>query len=179
MAELKGSRTEQNLLAAFSGESKARNKYTYYAKVARQEGYPYIAKIFEMTADNEKQHAKDEFRLLGGIGDTRKNLQDAIDGEDYEATEMYVRFAKDAEDEGFKDAANLFKQIIKVESHHRDRYRKLLEMLEKGTLYQRETPVVWTCQECGWQIESKEPPAICPCCKHPREYFFPADVIIA
>jgi rubrerythrin len=177
MTDLKGTKTEQNLMSAFSGESKARNKYTYFAKVARQEGYPYIAKIFEITADNEKQHAKDEFRLLGGIGDTKANLKEVIEGENYEATEMYVQFAKEADEEGFKDAANLFRQIIKIEAHHRDRYRRLLEMLENGTLYKREKPVVWTCQECGWQIEAKDAPPICPCCKHPREIFVPSDLI--
>jgi rubrerythrin len=176
MTELKGSKTEKNLKEAFAGESQARNKYTYFAKVAKKEGFNYIARIFEMTANNEMVHAKDEFKLLGGIGETAANLKAAIDGENYEVTEMYAQFVRDAEAEGFKDAANLFRQIIKVEAHHRDRYRKLLEMLEAGTLYKREAPITWTCDECGWTIESKEPPPQCPCCKHPREYFLPSDL---
>jgi len=123
-------KTEENLKAAFAGESQARNKYTYFAKVARKEGYNYIAKLFEETADNEKQHAKDEFKLLNGIGDTKSNLKAAIEGEHYETEDMYPTFAKEAEEEGNKEAANLFKQIGKVEKHHELRYAKLLELVE-------------------------------------------------
>ena len=170
---LQGSKTEQNLAAAFAGESQARNKYTYYAKVARKEGYHYIAKLFEETAENEMQHAKDEFKLLGGIEDTKANLKAAIEGENYETTEMYPEFAKTAEEEGFTEAANLFKQIAKIEKHHEERYKKLLELLEKGSLYKRDKPVRWKCSKCGFIHEAIEPPAKCPSCKHEKEYFEP------
>ncbi len=167
------SKTEENLKAAFAGESQARNKYTYYAKVAREEGFLYIAKIFEETAENEMQHAKDEFRMLNGIGDTAANLQAAIDGEHYEVTEMYPEFARIAREEGNTAAAILFEQIAKVEAQHRDRYQKLLEMVKNGTVYKRDEPVKWKCSKCGYVHEGKEPPAKCPACKHPREYFEP------
>jgi len=167
------SKTEQNLKAAFAGESQARNKYDYYAKVARKEGYHYVAKFFEETALNEKQHAKDEFKLLNGIGDTRANLQAAIEGEHYETIEMYPTFAREAEEEGQSDAARLFTQIAKVEAQHRDRYKRLLDMLESGTLYKREKPVKWICSKCGYVHEGTEPPEICPSCQHPKEYYEP------
>ena len=167
-------KTEENLKAAFAGESQARNKYTYFAQVARKEGYHYIAKIFEETADNERRHAKDEFNLLNGIGDTGANLQEAIDGEHYETTQMYPQFAKDAEEEGHRVAAVLFKQIAKVEAHHRDRYKKLLEMVKSGTVFKREESIKWKCSVCGYIHEGKEPPGKCPCCKHPLEYYEPA-----
>ncbi len=167
------SKTEQNLKTAFAGESQARNKYDYYAKVARKEGYHYVAKFFEETALNEKQHAKDEFKLLKGIGDTRANLQAAIEGEHYETIEMYPTFAREAEEEGQSDAARLFTQIAKVEAQHRDRYKKLLDMLESGTLYKREKPVKWICSKCGYVHEGTEPPEICPSCQHPKEYYEP------
>jgi len=170
------SKTEENLKAAFAGESQARNKYTYFAGVARKEGYHYIASIFEETAENEKRHAKDEFALLGGIGDTVANLKAAVEGEDYETTTMYVNFAKDAEEEGNKDAANLFKQIAKVEAHHRDRYKKLLEMVESGNVFKREEPIKWKCRVCGYVHEGTEPPVKCPCCKHPQKHFEPANL---
>lgn len=173
MANLKGTKTEKNLSAAFAGESKARNKYTYFAEVARREGHQYIAHIFEETAMNEMQHAKDEFRLLGGIGDTAANLKEAMGGEDYETVSMYPEFARQAEEEGFKDAAILFRQIARAESSHRDRYRKLLEMLEGGTLYKRENPIQWKCSVCGYIVEGTEPPRKCPCCQYPREYYGP------
>ena len=173
MKDLKGSKTEKNLMDAFAGESQARNKYTYFAKVARKEGYHYIASIFEETAINEMQHAKDEFKLLNGIGDTAANLNEAIAGEHYETTEMYVNFEKDAVEEGFDDVARLFKQIAKVEKEHRDRYQKLLNMLESGTLYKREKSVKWKCSKCGFIFDGTEPPAKCPSCKHPKEYFEP------
>ena len=170
------SKTEKNLKAAFAGESQARNKYTYYAAVAKKEGLHYIAKIFEETAENEKRHAKDELNLLKGIGDTATNLQDAIDGEDYETTDMYPTFAKEAEEEGNSEAATLFSQIAKVEEHHRDRFKKLLEMIEKGTVYKREKPIKWKCSVCGYVHVGTEPPEKCPSCKHPRAYYEPANM---
>ena len=169
-------KTEENLKVAFAGESQARNKYTYFAKVARGEGYHYIANILEETADNERRHAKDEFALLGGIGDTAANLQAAYEGEDYEVKEMYPTFAKEAEAEGNKEAANLFRQIAKVEAHHRDRYKKLLEMVKNGTVYKREEPIKWKCSVCGYVHEGTEPPTKCPSCAHPMEYYEPANL---
>ncbi len=171
-------KTEENLKAAFAGESQARNKYDYWAKVARKEGYHYIAKIFEETALNEKRHAQDEFKLLGGINDTLANLKAAFEGESYEVAEMYPTFAKEAEEEGNMEAARLFKQIMKVEEHHRDRYKKLIEMVENGTVYKREQPVKWKCGVCGYVVEGNEPPPKCPCCQHPREYYEPANLDI-
>jgi len=167
------SKTEENLKAAFAGESQARNMYTYFAKVARKEGYHYIAKIFEETAINEMRHAKDEFALLGGIGDTVANLKEAIAGEHYETTTMYPEFAAAAKEEGNKEAAILFKMIARVEAEHRDRYRKLLEMVENGTVFKRDEPIRWKCAVCGYIHEGTEPPSKCPCCKHPREYYEP------
>ena len=167
------SKTEENLKAAFAGESQARNMYTYFAKVARKEGYHYIAKIFEETAINEMRHAKDEFALLGGIGDTIANLKEAIAGEHYETTTMYPEFAAAAEEEGNKEAAILFKMIARVEAEHRDRYKKLLEMVENGKVYTRDEPIRWKCAVCGYIHEGTEPPAKCPSCKHPREYYEP------
>ncbi len=172
------SKTKENLEAAFAGESQARNKYTYWAKVAKKEGYHYIAKIFEETAENEKRHAKDEFALLDGIGDTIANLQAAMEGENYETTEMYPQFAKEAEEEGNKEAAVLFRQIAKIEAHHRDRYKRLLEMVKAGTVYKREKPIKWKCSVCGYVHEGVEPPVKCPSCKHPREYYEPANMDI-
>ncbi len=170
------SKTDENLAAAFAGESQARNKYTYWAKVAHKEGYHYIGKIFEETAMNEMRHAKDEFGAMGGIGDTAKNLEDAAEGEHYETVTMYPDFAKDAEEEGRKDIAILFRQIAKVEAHHRDRYRRLLEMVKAGTVFKREQPIKWKCSVCGYIHEGNEPPGKCPCCKHPREYYEPANM---
>jgi len=167
------SKTEMNLKAAFAGESQARNKYDYFAKVARKEGYHYIAKIFEETALNEMQHAKDEFKLLKGIGDTKANLRAAIEGEHYETSEMYPRFAEEAEAEGNKEAAKLFREIARVEAKHEARYKKLLEMVEKGTVYKRDKPIKWKCSKCGYIYEGTEPPEKCPSCKHPREYYEP------
>jgi rubrerythrin len=167
------SKTEENLKAAFAGESQARNMYTYFAKVARKEGYHYVAKIFEETAINEMRHAKDEFALLGGIGDTVANLKEAIAGEHYETTTMYPEFAAAAKEEGNKEAAILFNMIARVEAEHRDRYKKLLEMVEDGTVYKRDEPIRWKCAVCGYIHEGTEPPAKCPCCKHPREYYEP------
>jgi rubrerythrin len=170
------SKTEENLKAAFAGESQARNMYTYFAKVAHKEGYHYIAKIFEETAINEMRHAKDEFALLGGIGDTVANLKEAIGGEHYETSSMYPEFAATAEEEGNKQAATLFKMIARVEAEHRDRYKKLLAMVENGTVYKREEPIRWKCSVCGYIHEGTEPPAKCPCCQHPREYYEPEKI---
>jgi len=170
------SKTDENLKEAFAGESQARNKYTYFAAIAKKEGYHYIARIFEETADNERRHAKDELNLLRDIGDTITNLKEAIAGEHYETTEMYPDFAKQADEDGNKAAANLFRQIARIEKHHRDRFKKLLEMLESGTLFKRDNPIKWKCTVCGYVHEGKEPPAKCPCCQHPREYFEPANM---
>jgi rubrerythrin len=166
--------TEENLKAAFAGESQARNKYDFFAKVARKEGYHYIARIFEETAINEHQHAKDEFKLLGGIGTTADNLREAIGGEDYEVTTMYPEFAEQAEAEGNREAAAVFRMVSRVEAEHRDRYKKLLEMVENGTVYKRDEPIKWRCSKCGYVHEGTEPPPKCPACKHPREYYEPA-----
>jgi len=170
------SKTEENLAAAFAGESQARNKYTYWAAVAKKEGYHYIAKIFEETADNEKRHAKDEFALLGGIGDTIANLQAAYEGEDYEVTEMYPTFAKEAEEEGNQEATILFKMIGKIEEKHRERYKRLLDMVKNGTVFKREKPIKWKCSVCGYTVEGTEPPPKCPACKNPKEFYEPASL---
>lgn len=170
------SKTEKNLQDGFAGESQARNMYTFFAQVARKEGYHYIARIFEETAENEKRHAKDQFVKLGKLGDTIANLKAAIAGEDYETTEMYPGFAKDAHEEGEQAAAILFEQIAKVEAHHRDRYQRLLEMVENGTVYKRETPIKWKCSVCGYIHEGTEPPPKCPCCQHPKEFYEPANM---
>ncbi len=167
------SKTRANLEAAFAGESMAAGKYTYYAKAARKEGYHYIANIFEEAAANERRHAKDHLALLGGIGDTTANLKEAIAGEHHETTEMYPRFAREAQEEGNPEAANLFTQIAKIEKEHELRYRRLLEMVEKGTVYLRETPIRWKCSVCGYIHEGTEPVAKCPACSHAREYFEP------
>jgi rubrerythrin len=170
------SKTEENLKSAFAGESQARNKYTFYAKVARKEGLHYIAKILEETAANEERHAKDELSLLQGLGNTAANLKAAAAGEDYEVTEMYPAFARDAEAEGNQAAASLFRQIAKIEQHHRERFRKLLALVESGMVYKREEPIKWKCSVCGYVHEGTEPPAKCPCCQHPREYYEPASL---
>ncbi len=170
------SKTKENLQAAFAGESQARNKYTFFAQVARKEGYHYIAKIFEETADNERRHAKDHLKMLDGIGDTAANLKEAMGGEDYEVESMYPEFAKEAEEEGETQAAILFKQIAKIESHHRARYKKLLEMVEAGTVYKREESIKWKCSVCGYVHEGTEPPPKCPACKHPKEHYEPANM---
>ncbi len=166
-------KTEENLKDAFAGESQARNKYTYFAKVARKQGFHYIAKIFEETAMNEMQHAKDEFKLLKGIGDTKANLQAAIDGEHYENTDMYPKMQKIAEEEGNKEAAKLFKEVSEVEKHHEERFKKLLKLLEEGKLFKRDKPIKWKCSKCGYIHEGEEPPEKCPSCKHAKEYYEP------
>ena len=172
------SKTKENLQAAFAGESQARNKYTFFAQVARKEGYHYIAKMFEETAENEKRHAKDEYLLFEGLGDTADCLKKAIAGEDHENKSMYVEFAEQAEKEGETKAATLFRMLAKIEGHHRDRYRKLLEMVENGTVYKREQPIKWKCGVCGYIHEGTEPPPKCPCCGHAREHFEPANMDI-
>lgn len=170
------SKTTDNLKAAFTGESQARNKYTFFAEVARKEGYLYLAKIFEETAENERQHAKDHLLLLDGIGDTVANLKEAIGGEDYEVQSMYPQMAKEADEEGNKKAANAFKQVAKIEAHHRERYKKLLAMVEAGTVYKREEPIKWKCTMCGYIVEGTEPPKKCPSCEHPQKFYEPANL---
>lgn len=172
------SKTMENLKAAFAGESQARNMYTFFAKVARKEGYHYIARIFEESAANEQRHANDHFKLMNAIGDTAANLKEAIDGENYETTSMYPTFAQEADAEGEKEAANLFRQIAKVEAHHRDRYQRCLDMVENGTVFTRDEPIKWKCSQCGYVVEGKQPPAKCPACKHDRGYYEPADMDI-
>jgi rubrerythrin len=170
------SKTEENIKAAFAGESQARNKYTYFAEKAREEGYHYIAKIFEETAFNEMNHAKDHFRLLGGVGTTAENLEAAMSGEHYETVDMYPQFAEEAEAEGNTEAAVLFKMIGKIEAHHKERYKKLLDMVKNGTVFKREEPIKWKCSICGFTVEGTEPPPKCPACKNPREFYEPADL---
>ena len=170
------SKTEENLQAAFAGESQARNMYTYWAAVARKEGYHYVAKIFEETADNVKRHAKDHFKRLGKINDTAANLKAAAAGEHYETTEMYPTFAEEAEAEGNEEVANLFRMIAMIEADHRDRFLKLLDMVEKGTVWEREEEITWKCSVCGYQHDGKTPPEVCPCCNHPKQYYEPADM---
>ncbi|MCP4181244.1 MAG: rubrerythrin family protein [bacterium] len=172
------SKTKRNLEIAFAGESQARNKYSYFAHVARKEGYHYIAKILEETAKNEKRHAKDELVMMEGLGSTLENLREAADGENYETTVMYPKFAAEAEEEGNKDAARLFKQIAKVEAHHEDRFRKLLEMVENKTVFKRDHSINWKCSVCGYVHEGTAPPVKCPCCQHPEEYYEPSDMSI-
>ena len=170
--ELKGSKTEKNLMAAFSGESEARNKYTYYASKAKKDGYVQIAKIFEETAANEKEHAKIWFKLLkDGIGATDVNLKDAADGENYEWTEMYPTFAKEAREEGFNHIAYLFEQVAKIEKEHEERYKKLLENIEGGLVFSRDNDCIWQCSNCGHIVVGKKAPEVCPVCAHPQAYF--------
>lgn len=169
--ELKGSKTEKNLLAAFAGESQARNKYSYFASQARKEGYEQIAAIFQETADNEKEHAKREFKFLKGIGDTKANLLAAAEGENYEWTSMYPEFAKVAREEGFTKIAEIFEEIAKVEKEHEKRYKKLLKNLEEGRVFKKDNPVMWKCRNCGYIYEGTEPPKICPACDHPQSYY--------
>ena len=169
--ELKGSKTEANLKAAFSGESEARNKYTFYASVAKQEGYEQIAALFLETAENEKEHAKVHYQYLQGIGDTAANLADAAAGENYEWTDMYARFAKEAEEEGFQEIATRFRKIAEVEQHHEERYRKLLENVQDGTVFQKGSIVIWKCRSCGYIHVGLNAPKICPACRYPQSYF--------
>ncbi|PWM45094.1 MAG: rubrerythrin family protein [Clostridiales bacterium] len=171
--ELKGSKTEKNLMAAFAGESQARNKYTYYASKARKEGYVQIANIFEETANNEKEHAKLWFKALHGdeVPTTTANLEDAANGENYEWTDMYAEFAKDAKEEGFTKLAYLFEAVGKIEKEHEERYRKLLANVEGGLVFSKEGDAVWQCSNCGHIVIGKNAPEICPVCAHPQAYF--------
>ncbi len=173
------SKTQENLAAAFAGESQARNKYTFFAKVARKEGYHYIATVFEETADNECRHAKDELTRLGGIGDTAANLKAALEGETHETSTMYPTFADEADAEGEKETAAMFRLIASVEKHHAGRYAKLLKMVEDGTVFKRDAAIQWKCSVCGYRHEGTEPPKICACCKHSREHFEPVDMSFA
>ena len=171
--ELKGSKTEANLMAAFAGESQARNKYTYYASKAKKEGYEQIAAIFEETANNEKEHAKMWFKELNGgeVPTTTVNLADAAAGENYEWTEMYDEFAKVAEEEGFTEIAAKFRGVAAVEKEHEERYKKLLENVEGGLVFSRDGDMVWICRNCGHVHVGKEAPKVCPVCAHPQSYF--------
>lgn len=183
---IKGTRTEQNLLKAFAGESQARNRYTYFASVAKKEGYEQIAAVFEETAEQERVHAKTFFKYLEGgmleitatypagvIGTTAENLQAAANGENEEWTELYPEFAKIAEEEGFREVSNTFKQIAKAEYQHEARYLKLLDRVKTNTVFSREEAILWQCRHCGYVVESKTAPAKCPSCKHPQAYFEP------
>lgn len=173
MKELKGTKTEANLWEAFAGESQARNKYTYYASKAKKDGYVQIAKIFEETANNEKEHAKIWFKLLheGGIPDTPANLLDAATGENYEWTDMYDRMAKEAKEEGFDHIAFLFESVGKIEKEHEERYRKLLKNVEDEIVFSRDGDKIWQCSNCGHIVVGKQAPEMCPVCAHPRAYF--------
>ncbi len=176
MSKYSGTQTEKNLQAAFAGESQARNKYTYFASVAKKEGYEQIAAIFLQTADNEKEHAKLWFKELEGIGDTAANLKDAAEGENYEWTDMYEGFAKTAEEEGFKALAAKFRMVGKIEKHHEERYRKLLENVETNAVFEKSTVKVWECRNCGHIVVGTKAPEVCPVCAHPKSYFQITDV---
>ena len=171
--ELKGSKTEQNLMTVFAGESQARNKYTYYAAKAKKEGYVQIAELFEATANNEKEHAKIWFKLLhgGAIADTATNLADAAAGENYEWTDMYATFAKEAKEEGFDHIAFLFEGVAKIEKEHEERYRKLLDNIERKIVFSRDGDCIWECGNCGHIVIGKEAPEICPICDHSKAHF--------
>ncbi len=173
MKDIKGTKTEQNLQIAFAGESQARNKYTYYASKAKKEGYVQIANIFEETAGNEKEHAKMWFKLLNGgsIKDTISNLKDAAAGENYEWTDMYDTFAKEAREEGFDDIAFLFEEVGKIEKEHEERYLQLLKNIEEGQVFKKGEVVVWKCLNCGHIHVGETAPEVCPVCNHPQSYF--------
>ncbi len=168
---LKGTRTEANLQAAFAGESQARNKYTYFASKAKKDGYEQIAALFQETADNEKEHAKIWFKLLDGIGTTQENLLHAAEGENYEWTDMYATFAKEAREEGFDEIADLFEGVAKIEKEHEERYLKLLENVKDGLVFSRDGDSVWKCRNCGHIVVGKQAPQVCPVCSHPQAYF--------
>jgi len=169
--ELKGSKTEKNLMEAFAGESQARNKYTYFASVAKKEGYEQIAEIFQKTADNEKEHAKLWFKALGELGNTAENLLAAANGENYEWTDMYDRMAKEAEEEGFKELAAKFRLVAKIEKSHEERYRALLKNVEMQQVFEKAEMVIWECRNCGHLVMGKKAPEICPTCAHAKSYF--------
>ncbi len=171
--ELKGSKTEQNLKAAFAGESQAHTKYLYYASKAKKDGYVQMANLFTETALNEKEHAKIWFKLLheGEVPDTMTNLKDAAEGENYEWTDMYATFAKEAAEEGFTKIAKLFEMVAKIEKEHEERYRKLLANIEEGVVFSKENDAVWQCVNCGHIIIGKKAPKMCPVCEHAQSYF--------
>ena len=173
MANLKGTRTEANLMAAFAGESQARNKYTYFASKAKKDGYVQIAAIFEETANNEKEHAKMWYKLLNGgsIGSTVDNLKEAAEGENFEWTDMYATFAREAREEGFDDIAALFEGVAAIEKEHEERYRKLLSNIEEGIVFSRDGDMIWQCSNCGHICVGKKAPEVCPVCAHPQAYF--------
>ncbi|MEA5135879.1 MAG: rubrerythrin family protein [Candidatus Fimivivens sp.] len=173
MSNLKGTKTEANLMTAFAGESQARNKYTYYASMAKKEGYVQIANLFEETANNEKEHAKIWFKLLhdGGIPDTATNLLDAANGENYEWTDMYATFAKEAKEEGFTKIAYLFEAVGKIEKEHEERYRKLLANIEGNAVFIKGEKVIWQCVNCGHIHIGEKAPEVCPVCDHPKAFF--------
>ena len=167
----KGTKTEKNLWEAFAGESMARNKYNYFASAAKKEGFEQIAAIFEETANNEKEHAKLWFKALGELGNTTQNLLSAAQGEHYEWTDMYERFAKDAEEEGFNALAAQFRMVAKIEKTHEERYRKLLNNVETQKTFEKENTVVWECRNCGHLVTSQKAPSVCPVCNHPQSFF--------
>ena len=169
--ELKGSKTEKNLWEAFAGESQARNKYSYFASKAKKDGYVQIANLFEETAANEKEHAKIWFKLLGGIGDTKENLKAAADGENFEWTDMYVTFAKEAREEGFDHIAELFEGVAAIEKEHEERFRKLLDYVNKEIVFSRDGDTIWQCGNCGHIVVGPKAPDVCPVCNHPQSYF--------
>ena len=171
MPELKGSKTEANLWAAFAGESQARNKYSYFASKAKKDGYVQIAAIFEETANNEKEHAKLWFKLLEGIGSTAENLKSAAEGENYEWTDMYATFAKEAKEEGFDRIAEMFEGVAAIEKEHEERYLKLLANVQGGLVFSKDGDVVWQCSNCGHVCVGKAAPELCPVCAHPQAYF--------
>lgn len=166
-----GTQTEKNLEAAFAGESQASNKYTYFASVAKKQGFEQIADLFLKTADNEKEHAKMWFKELNGIGDTAENLLAAAEGENYEWTDMYEDFAKTAEEEGFTELAHKFRLVAAIEKHHEERYRALLRNVETAEVFKRSEIKVWECRNCGHIVVGKEAPEVCPVCNHPQSYF--------
>lgn len=166
-----GTQTEKNLLAAFAGESQARNKYTYFASVAKKQGFEQIAELFLKTADNEKEHAKMWFKELNGLGDTADNLRAAAEGENYEWTDMYDGFAKTAEEEGFEELAARFRKVGEIEKHHEERYRALLHNVENQEVFEKSEVKVWECRNCGHIVVGTKAPAVCPVCQHPQSYF--------
>ena len=169
--ELKGSKTEQNLLTAFAGESQARNKYTYFASVAKKEGFEQISAIFLDTANNEKEHAKMWFKELGGLGDTAFNLKSAAEGENFEWTDMYATFAKEAEEEGFTVLAEKFRMVAAIEKTHEERYLKLLNNVEMQKVFEKSEETMWECRNCGHLVIGKKAPQVCPVCAHPQSFF--------
>ncbi|MFA6941965.1 MAG: rubrerythrin family protein [Clostridiaceae bacterium] len=169
--ELKGSKTEKNLWSAFAGESQARNKYTYFSSAAKKEGYEQISNIFNLTADNEKEHAKIWFKLLDGIGSTPENLKAAAGGEHYEWTDMYKNFAEEAKKEGFTDIARLFNMVAEIEKHHEERYLELLKNIEENKVFKKDEKKTWICRNCGFIYTGENAPEKCPVCAHPKSYF--------